>query len=721
MSDYSEDIELIEAFVTESTDLLDDIEPLFIDLKKTNGAEAAHKETVNRIFRVFHSIKGSAGFLRLDNMSEVTHHAETLLDAFRFKKLSMTSYYLDVLLRTVDVLRQMLDSVAHEFHDKGFEELKKEAGIFLLEAIQATEKREEPQIELPEMETGAEGNNDSLELDITPEMASRFSQESIEIIDSAEQCLLKIEKEDKGNKKELIEEAFRCIHSFKGNCGFMQLEDLESLSHALENVLDTMRNDLEEATDQAIDILLQTIDVLREGLKQFNMDGEKKIENCALMKEFLYELIDEKGASNAKEEKSDSAPTSKEQTELPKQKPNLMKKQENGKKFSRRDIRVDVNKLDTLINLVGELVIAESMVLKNPLITDLEDENLERSIHHLQRVSSELQDVAMSVRMVPLASTFKKMIRLVHDLARKSEKKAEIEIIGEETEVDKNVIEEIGDPIVHIIRNSVDHGLESSKERLANGKEESGAITLEAKHEGGEVWITIKDDGKGLDRNKILKKAQERDLIEGDGKSLSDEDAFKLIFEPGFSTAAEITDISGRGVGMDVVKKNIENLNGRISLKSAPGEGTTVVLHIPLTLAIIDGMLVRVGSSQYTIPLLSIRESIRIDADKVTRTPDGNECVRVRNEIIPILRMHELYTRNTEATQIEKGILVIVESDSIPAALFVDEIIGQQEVVIKGLDSYLGNVRGVSGCTVLGNGEVSLITDVGALLKSLKR
>jgi two-component system chemotaxis sensor kinase CheA len=739
MSDYSEDIELMESFVTESTDLLDDIEPLFIDLKKESGPTITQKETINRIFRVFHSIKGSAGFLRLENIAEVTHHAETLLDAFRIKDLSMTSFYLDVLLRTVDVLRQMQSSVIKDFHDKGYEDLKQETSELLLEAIKKTKNQEEfDLLEIEEIkkinqsdikvnETNTEliqiKEDICLELEITPEMAVRFSQEAVETIDNAEQSLLKISKEeDKENKKEFIKEAFRYIHSFKGNCGFMQLADFESLSHTLENVLDAIRNDQAEATEQTIDILLQTIDVLREGLKEFNQHGTQEIDNCDLMKQFLVELVAEPALliESKKENHETSRITTSSNTQKPRREATDTKapQDQNNNKITRRDIRVDVNKLDALINLVGELVIAESMVMRNQLITNIEDEYLERSIHHLQRVSSELQDVAMSVRMIPLASTFKKMIRLVHDLSRKSEKKAEIQIIGEETEVDKNVIEAIGDPIIHIIRNSVDHGIEPASERLANGKKESGTITLEAKHEGGEVWITIKDDGKGLNRERILKKAQENSLIDGDGSEMSDEEAFNLIFEPGFSTAEKITDISGRGVGMDVVKKNIDNLNGRISVKSVAGEGTTMTLHIPLTLAIIEGMLIRVGSNQYTIPLLSIRESIRIAKNRIVKTPDGSECVKVRNEIVPILRLHKMFNKNTEIAKIENGILVIVESDSKVAAIFVDEIIGQQEVVIKGLDSYLGNIKGISGCTVLGDGEVSLIIDVGMLLKS---
>jgi len=371
---------------------------------------------------------------------------------------------------------------------------------------------------------------------------------------------------------------------------------------------------------------------------------------------------------------------------------------------------------------VGELVIAESMVFRLLKIKNIENDNdLERKIHHLQRVSSELQDVAMSVRMVPLSATFKKMIRLIHDLSHKSNKKVNMKLIGEETEVDKNVIEQINDPLVHIIRNSVDHGIESADDRAKTTKSEYGLVTLEARHEGGEVWITISDDGHGIDRAKVISKAITKGLITGDGSDMTDEEIYQLLFEPGFSTADKITDISGRGVGMDVVKKNIEKLNGRIKIRSTPGVGTSMSLRIPLTLAIIDGMLVKVGESLYIIPLLSIRESLRSTEKDLITLPDGSECINVRNEQIPVLRMFKAFRKQAVATMIDDGVLIIVEADAQKAALLVDEIVGQQQIVIKGLSGYLGTPKGISGCTVLGDGEVSLIIDVSSLLSRVHK
>jgi two-component system chemotaxis sensor kinase CheA len=381
-------------------------------------------------------------------------------------------------------------------------------------------------------------------------------------------------------------------------------------------------------------------------------------------------------------------------------------------------IRVDLSKLDSLMNLVGELVIAEAMVTRNPDLDGYEFENLEKASHHLRRITSGLQDVAMSVRMVPLSGTFKKMIRLVHDTGLKAGKMVELDLFGEDTEVDKTIIEQISDPLVHIVRNAIDHGLETSEERARTDKPAAGKVTISARHESGEVWITVGDDGKGLAREVILAKAMERGLLDGDGSELRDEDVFKLIFEPGFSTAQQVTEISGRGVGMDVVRKNIEKINGRVDIKSYPGRGTQFIMRIPLTMAIMEGMLVRVGPSTYNIPLLSIREAFRPQRSQITITPDGVEVVKLREDLIPVIRMHELYGITPSCTELVEGTLVIVENEGSAGALLVDEILGQEQTVVKGLSDYVGSPHGVSGCTILGDGRISLILDVAVILKN---
>jgi two-component system chemotaxis sensor kinase CheA len=318
--------------------------------------------------------------------------------------------------------------------------------------------------------------------------------------------------------------------------------------------------------------------------------------------------------------------------------------------------------------------------------------------------------------MVPLTGTFKKMVRLVHDTSLKAGKRVELRLRGEDTEIDKTVIEQIADPLVHIVRNAIDHGIEKPELRRAVGKPVEGILTIEARHESGEVWIIVSDDGNGLARDTILAKAIGKGLVEGDGASLRDEEIYRLIFAPGFSTATEVTELSGRGVGMDVVKQNIEGINGRVDIRSTPGRGSSFTMRIPLTMAIIEGMLVRVGHGTYSVPLLSIREALKPQAGQITVTPDGVEVIRLREELIPVVRMHRLYRLRDACEELTEGIVVIVENDGKTAALFADEILGQRQTVVKGLSSYVGTPHGVSGCTILGDGNISLILDVATIL-----
>ena len=560
---------------------------------------------------------------------------------------------------------------------------------------------------LPEIE-----DFDMPEFEVTPEMAQMFTTESEELLDSAEQSLLQLQINE-GDATEALNEAFRCVHSFKGNCGFFQLADYERLSHTAENLLDSLKSGELKPINEIITALLETVDLIRNGLGDYAEDSaNKQLEDFQVLVERLEALHDGEGQEAGGDTEAEPEQQASEETSDPTEPKTESKKKTTGQK----SIRVDIDKLDSLINLVGELVIAESMVTRHPAVESQADESLSKAIHQLHRVSADLQDIAMSVRMIPLTSTFRRINRLVHDLSVKCNKPVKLEMLGEDTEVDKTVIETISDPLVHIVRNAIDHGLEAPGDRVAIGKPEQGQVRISAKHESGEVWISVSEDGRGLDSEKLIAKAREKDILQGDSPEPSEEEAFQLIFHPGFSTAKAITDVSGRGVGMDVVRQNIENINGRIDLHSTFGEGTTFTLRIPLTMAIIDGMLVKVGGSQYTIPILSIRESIRVKEEQVTITPDGQELVRLREELIPVLRLHQAFEQETDVSELVEGILIVVEIGGKSVGLFVDDILGQQETVIKGLSGYLGSSRGISGCTILGDGTVSLILDIPDLV-----
>jgi len=379
-------------------------------------------------------------------------------------------------------------------------------------------------------------------------------------------------------------------------------------------------------------------------------------------------------------------------------------------------VRVDTLKLDSLIDLVGELVIAQSMVVQNTEVTTLTDGHLSRSLGQLRGITSDLQRTAMSLRMVPIRNTFQKMARLVRDLALQQGKDIQLVLQGEDTELDRTIVEELGDPLIHMIRNSADHGIEPVEQRLAKGKDAAGTITLRAFHQGGFIVIEIKDDGRGLNPDRIRAKAIERGLIRAED-SLDEESIFELIFAPGFSTAEQVTDLSGRGVGMDVVRRNIEKMRGSVGIQSEVDRGTTFTISLPLTLAIIEGLLVGVGDQRYIVPTLSVRESFRPLPGMVSTVQGRGEMVSVRGRLTPMLRLGRHLNTPSRATDPTQGIVVVVESGQESRCLFVDELIGKQEVVIKNLGDMFRNQTEFAGAAILGDGRVGLILDINSLVK----
>ena len=379
-------------------------------------------------------------------------------------------------------------------------------------------------------------------------------------------------------------------------------------------------------------------------------------------------------------------------------------------------VRVDTLKLDGLIDLVGELVIAQSMVVQNPELKTITSAHLSRCLGQLRGITSDLQRTAMSLRMVPIRNTFQKMARLVRDLALQQGKEIQLNLEGEDTELDRNIVEELSDPLVHMIRNSADHGIEMPEARVAAGKPSAGTITLRAFHQGGFIVIQIEDNGRGLSPKKILAKAIERGIVKPD-ETLDEREIFELIFAPGFSTAEKVTDLSGRGVGMDVVRRNIEKMRGKIEIDSIEGRGTTFTLYVPLTLAIIEGLLVGVGEQRYVIPTLSVRESFRPLPGMVTAVQGRGEVVSVRGRLTPILRLGRHLNTPHIADDPTKGIVVVVEAGQDSRCLLVDELIGKQEVVIKSLGDMFRNQTEFAGAAILGDGRVGLILDINALVK----
>jgi len=379
-------------------------------------------------------------------------------------------------------------------------------------------------------------------------------------------------------------------------------------------------------------------------------------------------------------------------------------------------VKVSLARLDMLVNMIGELVIAQSMVGQQVLGQFPPEHNLSRKVSHQGKITRELQELSMTLRMVPIHGIFQKMARLVRDLSHKANKNIIFETSGEETEIDRNIVDSLSDPLVHMIRNSVDHGIEDAQSRRNAGKTETGKVTLKAFHKGGNIVIELTDNGRGLNKDKILKKAIDAGLV-SHGQELSDQEIFKLIFHAGLSTAEKITDISGRGVGMDVVRKNIESLRGKIEIVSEIEKGTTFSIKLPLTLAIIDGQLVRVGKETYIIPILSIEHSLRPSASQLSTVQGRGELVNIRGELLPVVRAHNLFKVSNAIEEATKASLVIVEGDSRKCALMVDELLGQQQVVIKSLGEGIGNLKGISGAAIMGDGNISLILDTPGIMQ----
>jgi len=747
----SDQIEIIVDFVQESQDMIEQLEPTIIEL-----GQDADPDTINAVFRLFHSMKGSAGFLEFNHITNVAHSAENLLDMVRSGNLELKPEHVNLLCEACDFSKEALEHVSGTYSDEAMAEqaaemVEKLKNIMNQDTPDASESETEEDSETKgSAETPAQEQHtpeeEDFTLDITDEMVERYIQEAEELLESAEEGLLEWEKDP--SNTETLGMIFRNIHSFKGNSGFFGYVNLEKLSHNIENILDIIKNGGHFGTDNPYEVLLNAVDALKDSVSSLASHGGKDhVEDLEhhinalqeLPAPRLGELLVKQGIVNEEDVESvlsiqkkpigeylvEMGKASREDIEktVQKQKPEIKKAPQPERKTKttppskRQDIRVDLTKLDSLINLIGEMVIAENMLIHNPDLDGMELENFSKAAQQMTKLVRELQEMAMVIRMIPVSGLFRRMIRLVHDLSAKAGKKVELKLFGEGTEVDKTVIETITDPLVHLLRNSMDHGLEPPEERLAAGKSETGTIKLSACHEEGEVWITIEDDGRGLNREKILAKAIQNGLIEGDGSDLPDKYVYNLIFQPGFSTAEKITDVSGRGVGMDVVKQNLEKIKGKIDVSSVPGQGSIMKLRIPLTLAIIDGMLVRVGDVHCIVPILAIKEAFRPEADGVTITPDNQELVRVREAFLPVVKLHELLEVEPDSHELIEGILIVLEHQDRYVCLQVDEIMGQQQTVIKGLSEYIGNVHGCSGCTILGNGDICLILDVGSLVE----
>jgi len=547
-----------------------------------------------------------------------------------------------------------------------------------------------------------------------------FIAEAAEHLETAESSLLELENHPQDG--ELVNKIFRGFHTIKGMAGFLNLSDIQSLAHSAESLLDLARKSQLVLVGANSDVAFESIDALKKMLGGLKISLESGSPVAAFQS--LPALLDKLKAAA-------------EGTNLPTPQP-LAQSQENDKKLdailedtsdacksktpgapgahtAEDKVKVSITRLDSLINLTGELVIAQLMVGEQVNSAECFEHELARKVGHQGKIVRELQELSMAMRMVPVQGVFQKMSRLARDVMRKAEKQVDFVTVGEETELDRTVVDKIADPLIHMVRNAIDHGVERAEDRVKAGKSPTGRVELRAFHQAGNIVIELEDDGKGLDKDRILKKAAEQGLVEP-GQELSDEEAFKLVFHPGLSTAEKVTSVSGRGVGMDVVKKNIESLRGRVDISSTRGKGTTFTIRLPLTLAVIDGQVVRIGDARFIIPINAIVRSLRPTRAQISTVQNRGEVVLERSELIPMVRLYRLLGVVPSTEDATEALIVVVEEDGRKCCLMVDDLLAQQQVVIKSLGEALGRVRGVSGGAIMGDGKVTLILDVPGLV-----
>jgi two-component system chemotaxis sensor kinase CheA len=742
-----DDPEILFSFLQEAREHLDTIEDDILTLEREWNEDLVHS-----IFRSMHTIKGVAGFIGLKKVKQLSHRLENLLDELRLGSIEVNSECIDILLQGSDRLNLLVTSL--EEQSSGFNSRKgglvhENAAaiddlVSKVDAILASDtvapapaSAPAPAEALPQYDPYADGL-------ITPDMVQKFIEESSDLIDTGEDAILALEKDSES--REHIEEAFRIIHTIKGNAGFFWFGTIERMCMAIEGVLDALRKGDRSVDAKVINLLLESIDNLRTSLKQVqsgdlkpgtDQDTHSRTEDALSSRaegdyKPLGDLLVEMGVASrdSVEEALDiqqmklgeilvkqgsAEPDAVAEALKSQGVPAGKQDQLSSYRLKRKDIRVDTERLDTLFDLMGELITAEAMVIANPDLEGVEHPNFDQAATYLSKISREMQEITMSIRMIPLDGLFNKMRRLVRDLSKKFGKEIDLEISGEDTEMDRNVMEEISDPLVHIIRNAIDHGVESGKVRKAAGKKENGTIELRARYEGNEIWITISDDGGGLNRDRILKRAIERGLVQEEHLP-QDSEILKLIFEPGFSTAEQVSEISGRGVGMDVVRKNIDKLRGKIDIDSEIGKGTTFTLKIPLTLAIMEAINFTVGNQIYAIPITDVIQFHKAKSKELTTTEKDRQVIQLRGEVLPLISVRKFYSVKGGIEKVEDGIVIVVHSGHRKAALLADEIIGYRQMVIKALPAYLGSLRAVSGCSIMSDGKVSLIVDTGSLL-----
>ena len=687
---------MLDMYLFETNSLMEQLDELLIEAEKV---EEFSTDDVNEIFRIMHTIKGSSAMMEFTSLNQIAHHIEDLFFYIRENGMDSIAPELkkslfNLMFKSTDMLRTEIEKVENnEPLTENIDNIIGEINSFL-NKISNTDSQEDT------------GGNDG------PSVAE-LNMELANCPDDDAPFFIKVIFEEGCGMENL--RAFMLVNALQdlGLPFRFYPDDVENNSASAQAIVEKgffLALLEEEHIEKVINTItgtshIHSYEVIENArLKGAQAEGDPD------------KAAEAKPADTVKDTPAPAASTSP--AEAPAKQAPASRAHSGPVKQSL--ISVNLSKLDALVAIVGEIVITESMVTSSPDIQGLKLDNFMKSTRQLRKLTKDLQDLAMSLRMVPVSGVFQKMNRIVRDMKQKLNKDVRLTIIGEDTELDKSIVDGISDPIMHIVRNSMDHGVEvTSAERVAAGKDPQAEIILSATHTGSEVIIKVEDDGYGMDTEKILAKAANNGLLIKPESEYTKKEILGLLLLPGFSTNEEVTEYSGRGVGMDVVKRNVESVGGTVSISSELGQGSCTTLKIPLTMAIVDGMEIAVGQSIFTVPIANIRQSFKVSNEDVVYDAEGNEIVKCMNEFYPIIRVHQLYNVETEVTNIEDGILIWVEASDTSYCLFVDELLGEQQVVVKPLPSYLNNFNiknsGISGCTILGNGNISIILDILSL------
>ena len=714
---------MLDMYLFENEQLLEQLQERVLEQK---DADCFDEDSINEIFRTMHTIKGSSGIMMFDNITAVSHKLEDVFFYLRESHPENVPHLelVEHVLSVEDFISSELEKIRNgdpadgdssgiiKDLDKFLEVIKNGGVVEGAEAPPENVHVEPKHFYIAPVATSA-SRFYKIHLTFYPgtEMANVHAYKTVYALkEIAEDILYSPEDiiSDPASADTIVEEGFRIL---------LQAQSTE----------EEIRNIIGVGYD------IKSVDIFEckaeEFLQGFDFGDQEPV---VIDLDSSVEDIDSKAQEKSTDKEAGEKPKAEEKKPEKKIAPGdfVIKSREPGKqKKLAKDkkgeknafISVNVRKMDQLMDLIGELVISESVVLQNPdlKVPGLNLDRFNKAAAQLSKISTDLQDVIMSMRMVSLSNTFQKMNRIVFDVSRKLGKDIEFEMIGEHTEVDKNIIEKISDPLMHIVRNAVDHGIEEKAERMESGKSAKGKVTLSAKTEAGKVWISVEDDGAGLDRNKILAKARKQGILD-DNKpdaAYTDKEVYQLITLPGFSTNEQVTEYSGRGVGMDVVVQNIQSIGGTLDIDSKPGMGSIMSLKIPLTLAIIDGIVMETGNSSFVLETGVIKEFIRVKEDMMIYEPNGDEYIMVRGECYPVLRLGRWYHMEQYCESVEDGVMLILEVENQKVCLLVDKLIGEQEIVVKPIPSYIKKVKGLSGCTQLGDGSIALILDAAGLME----